>query len=73
VTAGMFGLIVVGVILLLAYLEEKWKAKKIWQSATASKATYHRASRPTIPVLPYRHAEGSGYGYDEPSDPDENV
>ena len=35
-TAGMFGLIVVGMILVLAYLEEKWKAEKIRRHAAAS-------------------------------------
>ena len=72
-TAGMLGLVAIGVILLLAYVEEKWKARKIRQSAAASRGAYHPASLPTTPVLPYRHGEGSGYGYDEPSDPDESV
>jgi hypothetical protein len=68
-TAGMFGLIVVGMILLLAYLEEKWRTKKIRRHAAASGGIYHRASAPAPTILPYRHGEGSGYGYDENSDP----
>jgi hypothetical protein len=72
-TAGMFGLIVAGLILLLAYLEEKWRAKKIQRHAAASGGIYHRASPPATPILPYRHGEGSGYGYDEPNDADEDV
>jgi len=68
-TAGMLGLIGVGLILLLAYLEEKWKAKKIRRRAAASGGTYHRAPAPAPTILPYRHGEGSGYGYDDNNDP----
>lgn len=60
--AGMFGLVVIGVILLLAYLEEKWEAERMRRSRTGG--AYHRAS-PSPPerpiILPYRNAEGSGY------------
>jgi hypothetical protein len=72
-TAGMLGLVDIGAILFLAYIEEKWKARKILRSAAASKATYRPISLQTTPILPYRHGEGSGYGYDEPSDADEDV
>jgi hypothetical protein len=72
-TAGIFGLIVIGLILFLAYMEKKWKAKKIRRSAAASKGAYHPTGLPTPTVLPYRHAEGSGYGYDEKSDADEDA
>ncbi len=70
-TAGMFGLIVIGMILLLAYLEEKWRTRKIRRHAAASGGIYHRASAPAPTILPYRHGEGSGY--DENSDADKDV
>jgi hypothetical protein len=72
-TAGMYGLIIVGMIIFLAYLEEKCKAKKIRRDAAASRGTYHPASLPTTPILPYRHGEGSGYGYEDNSDADKDM
>jgi hypothetical protein len=72
-TAGIFGLAIVGIIFLVAYLEEKWEAHKIRRNAVASGGTYHRASAPTPTILPYRHGEGSGYGYDENSDADKGA
>jgi hypothetical protein len=72
-TAGMVGLIVIGMILLLAHLEEKWKAKKILRRAAESGGTYHRASAPAPTILPYRHEEGSGYEYDENSDANKDL
>jgi hypothetical protein len=72
-TAGEFGLIIVAVIFLLAYMEEKWKIRKIRRSAAASRGIYHPASLPTPTILPYRHTEGSGYGYDEKGDADKDA
>lgn len=72
-TAGMFGLIVVGMILLVAYLEKKWRVRRIRRDVAASRGNYHPASLPVTPILPYRHGEGSGYGYDDNSDTDKDA
>lgn len=53
--AGIFGLIVVGVIYLLAHLEEHSKKKR------KGDGKYHPASPPIQQRGNYRNSEGSGY------------